>query len=271
MLGTGIVKKGEWGTIEGSFTLPADAVLNKPLIFIETPWTSEQDPKKDLMDFYVDDVLLKDVTPGGGNTPIGEYDYNGSNLGLTWQWNHNPDNRYWSLTDRSGYLRLTTGTKSTNLLDARNTLTQRTFGPESSGSIAMEVSHMKNGDYAGLAVLQKEYGYVGVKMSGNTKSIVMVNGSSGSAVEVAAIPLTQDRVYFKVELDYKRQTDKAYFYYSLNGVEWTAIGNTLQMRYTLPHFMGYRFALFNYATQTTGGYVDYDYFRIGNKMTGTSS
>jgi arabinoxylan arabinofuranohydrolase len=34
------------------------------------------------------------------------------------------------------------------------------------------------------------------------------------------------------------------------------------MTYTLPHFMGYRFALFNFATKSTGGYVDYDYFRI---------
>ncbi|HNX12397.1 MAG TPA: hypothetical protein PKH68_05355 [Paludibacteraceae bacterium] len=26
--------------------------------------------------------------------------------------------------------------------------------------------------------------------------------------------------------------------------------------------MGYRYGLFNYATKTTGGYVDFDYFNI---------
>ena len=31
--------------------------------------------------------------------------------------------------------------------------------------------------------------------------------------------------------------------------------------------MGYRFALFNYATKTAGGFVDFDYFRVGNKLT----
>ncbi len=273
VMGSGTMTKGQWGTIEGKYTIPEDLVLNQPLIFIETPWASAQTPEKDWMDFYVDDVVFEDATPPGGTdkTAVGEYDYNGSNLALVWQWNHNPDNRNWSLTDRSGYLRLTTGRKSTNLLDARNTLSQRTFGPESSASVAVEVNSMKNGDYAGLALLQKEYGYVGVKMSGNAKAIVMVDGSSGTAVEAATIPLTQDRVYFKAEADFKNRTDKGYFYYSLNGTDWTRIGNTLQMHYTLPHFMGYRFALFNYATITTGGYVDVDYFRIGGKLTGDAS
>jgi hypothetical protein len=32
--------------------------------------------------------------------------------------------------------------------------------------------------------------------------------------------------------------------------------------------MGYRFALFNYATKTTGGYADFDYFHISNAITG---
>jgi len=30
-------------------------------------------------------------------------------LKVVWQWNHNPDHRLWSLTDRPGFFRLTTG------------------------------------------------------------------------------------------------------------------------------------------------------------------
>ena len=33
------------------------------------------------------------------------------------------------------------------------------------------------------------------------------------------------------------------------------------MRYTLDLFTGYRSTLYNYATVTTGGHVDFDYFR----------
>ena len=187
-----------------------------------------------------------------------------------WQWNHNPDNNFWSLTDRPGHLRLINGSLSEGLLDARNTLTQRMFGPESSGVVSIDISNMKHGDYAGLAALQKNYGFVGVKMTGTTKSIVMVNGSSGAHVEVESVPLAQNRIYFKVESDFRNQRDQANFYYSLDGHRWTAIGNTLRMSYTLPHFMGYRFALFSFATVSTGGYVDFDYFRISDKMTGTN-
>lgn len=187
-------------------------------------------------------------------------------LPLVWQWNHNPDNKLWSLDQRPGFLRLTTGRTDTSILMARNTLTQRTFGPECSGATAIDVSKMKDGDYAGLLLLQRRYGWVGVKMNGNSKTIVMVNAEGNSPVEVESIPLEKNIVYLKAECDFKERADKANFYYSLDGKSWTRIGSTLQMAYTLPHFMGYRFGLFNYATKTPGGYADFDFFRIYNKM-----
>ena len=191
-------------------------------------------------------------------------------LPLVWQWNHNPDNEYWSLTQRPGYLRLTTGRIDTDFLSARNTLTQRTFGPECSGTVAMDVSKMKEGDDAGLGLLQRRYGFVGVKMVGDTRSIVMVSAETATPVEVQSVPLPQTTVYLKVECDFKNRADRAYFYYSMDGHTWTSIGKPLHMVYTLPHFMGYRFALFNYATRNTGGAVDFDYFRVASKMTGES-
>ena len=55
-------------------------------------------------------------------------------------------------------------------------------------------------------------------------------------------------------------------YYSLDGEIWTRIGSVLQMAYTLPHFMGYRFGVFNVATKTAGGHVDFDYYRVTDKI-----
>lgn len=273
VMGSATITKGTWGTITGSYTLPVDANISETSIFVETNWVSAPTADNDLMDFYVDDLsmIVTSIPSTIETSKEGENDYNGSNLKLEWQWNHNPDNNNWSLIARSGYLRLTTGKVSTSILNARNTLTQRTYGPECSGSIAIDVSNMKDGDYAGLAAFQKKYGFVGVKMTGTSKSIVMVNGSTDTPVEVQSVPLTQTRVYLKTEFDYKNNADKAYFYYSLDGINWTVIGNTLSMSYTLPHFMGYRFALFNFATKTKGGYVDFDYFRVSDNMTGTNA
>jgi beta-xylosidase len=187
-------------------------------------------------------------------------------LPLVWQWNHNPDNSHWSLSQRPGYLRLTTGRVDTSLLLARNTLTQRTFGPFSSGVTAIDVSGMKDGDCAGLMLLQQKYGWVGVQAAGGARSVVMVSAESGSPVELQRIPLTQSTVYLKADCDFKDRADKGYFYFSLDGTSWTKIGAVLQMSYTIPHFMGYRFGLFNYATKSPGGFVDFDFFHISDKI-----
>ena len=192
-------------------------------------------------------------------------------LPLAWQWNHNPDNQFWSLTERPGFLRLTTGRVDADFLKARNTLTQRTFGPECSGVIALDVSHMKDGDSAGLAALQRKYGWVGVKVTGETRSVVMMSAESNPPVEVESVPWTGTDVYLRMDCDFRKRTDRARFYYSADGKEWTAIGKPLAMAYTLPHFMGYRFALFNFATKTPGGYVDFDYFHVSAPASSTNS
>src|SRR5690606_34132157 len=93
-------------------------------------------------------------------------------------------------------------------------------------------------------------------------SIVMVNASSGSPQVVESVPLDQERVYLRVTGDFLNRADKARFAYSLDGEEWTEIGNELKMEYLLSHFMGYRFALFNFGTSSTGGYVDFDFFDV---------
>ncbi len=191
-------------------------------------------------------------------------------LPLVWQWNHNPDNNLWSITQRPGFLRLTTGRIDADFLSARNTLTQRTIGPECSGTTAIDVSNLKDGDYAGLALLQKQYGLVGVKSEGGATFIVMINAKTGSPVEVQRVPLARNTVCLRAECDFKNRADTARFFYSLDGKSWAPIGNELKMAYTLPHFMGYRFGLFNYATKTPGGFADFDYFRVSDTPGGTN-
>lgn len=184
---------------------------------------------------------------------------NASKLPLVWQWNHNPIDSLWSVSQRNGYLRLTTGQLATNLLDARNTLTQRTFGPESSAAIKIDVTGMKDGDVAGFALLQKKYGWVGVKMIDGRRYI-----STESLGTVEDIPLSQPTLQLRIDANFRNRKDEGKFYYSLDGINWISIGLPLHMEYTLPHFMGYRFALFNYSTQALGGHTDFDFFRLRN-------
>ncbi len=187
-------------------------------------------------------------------------------LPLVWQWNHNPDNSLWSVSQRKGYLRLTTGRIDSLFLEAKNTLTQRTIGPVSSATVKLVVSNLKEGDFAGLALLQRKFGQVGVKVSNGVKSIVMVNGEGNIPQEVEQVKLSQDVVFLKASGDFRDRADIGHFYYSLDGNEWKKIGNQIKMQYSIPHFMGYRFGLFNYATSETGGYADFDWFRIAAEL-----
>ena len=184
-------------------------------------------------------------------------------LPLVWQWNHNPDNTLWSVSERKGYLRLKTGKINSSFVQAKNTITQRTFGPGSFGETLVEISKMKEGDLAGLCLLQKDFGLVAVKIENGTKKIVMIDGSKSSPDEIESVPLNQNKVYFKADCNFKDKADTGRFYYSLDGKKWISIGKAIKLPYTLPHFMGYRFGLFNYATKKTGGFADFDYFHIG--------
>jgi beta-xylosidase len=172
------------------------------------------------------------------------------------------------VAERKGFLRLKTARIDTSFLLTRNTLTQRTIGPQCSGSVSLDISNMKDGDFSGLGLLQKNYGLIGVKKNGESNSIVMINASSGKGEEAATIPLHQNIVFFKAECNFINKIDTAHFYYSLDGKKWTALGTQLKMAYTIPQFIGYRFALFNYATKNTGGYADFDYFHISENITG---
>jgi beta-xylosidase len=207
----------------------------------------------------------KGLIPGIVNNDEFTRKKNDPALPLVWQWNHNPNDKLWSVTQRKGYLRLTTGRIDTLFVQAKNTLTQRTIGPVCSGITSMDVSGMKEGDFAGLALLQKKFGQVGVKYNNGAKTIVMMNGEGRRPVEAESIPLAQKTVYLKAECDFRDKTDISYFFFSLDGKNWTRIGSQLKMEYSMPHFVGYRFGLFNYSTKTPGGFVDFDYFHISNQ------
>ena len=93
-------------------------------------------------------------------------DFNDPKLGLHWQWNHNPIDNAWSLTERPGYLRLKTNRVVPTLYLAPNTLTQRMEGPTCSGAICLDLSKMKDGDRAGLAAFNSDSGVLTIKKQG---------------------------------------------------------------------------------------------------------
>ncbi|WP_432494988.1 carbohydrate-binding protein [Kineococcus gypseus] len=64
-MGTVTVRRGEWGLIDATFTVPAGQDVSTARVFLETPWVADPqaDPDVHLMDFVVDDVSLEGVEP----------------------------------------------------------------------------------------------------------------------------------------------------------------------------------------------------------------
>ena len=207
---------------------------------------------------------------------MGSDDFDTGRLSLNWQWNHNPLDDCWSLTERPGFLRLRTGRVVDNLFLAPNTLTQRMSGPKCSGVVAMDVSKMKEGDVAGFSAFNGLSGVLAVVMENGKKQWVMSHQSVSlsdrekrvTAVEVLEkerIDCEKEVVYLRMEGDFADKKDEATFYYSYDKKTWKRIGEPCKMVFDYTKFfMGSKFAIFNYATKDLGGYVDIDYFEYGN-------
>jgi beta-xylosidase len=188
-------------------------------------------------------------------------DFRGTTLGMQWGWNHNPDPENWSLTQRPGHLRLRTGKVVDSLTEAPNMLTQRPFAHydhdiPTIGTTKLEVSGMKEGDVAGLAVFQDPYAYIAIKQEKGSRNLMMVNNGA----LIASVPAGPDTIYLRAILS--NRTEEASFEYSYDNKEYRQIGNMLAMRFSLTVFTGNKFGLFNFSTEEPGGYVDFDWFTM---------
>lgn len=201
-------------------------------------------------------------------------------LGMQWEWNHNPVQSAWSLTERRGWLRLHTANVASELHWARNSLSQRILGYSpndtpanqyrpSNGTVKLDLSGMQEGDVAGLAVFQNPYSFIGVKMVNGQKVLYAerctFNSQKLKKEETKTGPaLTSDVIYLRATVNLG--TNTCQYSYSYNNSSWTKWGVTMNMGYTLDYFVGQRFYLFNYATKHLGGYVDIDWFSTETKF-----
>ena len=197
----------------------------------------------------------------------GSDDFASPQLSLYWQWNHNPIDDAWSLTARHGALRLSTARIVDNLFVAPNTLTQRIVGPACMGTVCIDYRHMRDGDRAGLAAFNGDSGVLTLEKEGKDVTLVVSEQRSrfgdGHNIadvlteELARIPLKGGKVYLRIEATFGRPRDLATFAYSTDGKHYTPIGCPVRMSFDYRRmFMGSKFAIFNYATKQTGGYVD---------------
>ena len=172
-----------------------------------------------------------------------------------WQWNHLPDDKQWSL--KRGKLRLNT-MPAKDLYWAKNTLTQRGIGPVSIAPVTLDASHLKEGDIAGLGLLNIPYEWVGVTVRNGKSILSYYDLGKDKTIES---PLMKSEIYLRITGDFEHEW--AQFSFSMDGVNFQNIGNKLVVPYQTKTFQGARYALFAFnQKERMGGYAEFDDFRV---------
>ena len=199
-------------------------------------------------------------------TPVATYDrcddFSGKTFKPIWQWNHNPNDKMWSLNkERKGWLRLHS-LPAKQLLWAKNSLTQRAIGPVSYTSVKLDASKLKAGDEAGLGAINMPYASLGVVKT--DKGLALRCYDQNTSKEVVQ-PLDKKVVWLRLWGDYDKS--QLQYSYSLDGKNWENIGEQMISPYQLKTFQGVRVALYAFNKKNVnGGVADFDNFKVEEPM-----
>jgi beta-xylosidase len=213
----------------------------------------------------VPDIATKPIQDKPIMQPATSDEFDSNELGLQWQWNHNPDDTRWSLTERPGYLRLK-ATRSDGFWTARNTLTQKGWGPWCRGTVTLDLSNLKPGDICGFGTLGKFNGHIAITCDEQGELLmgmrVIEDTRSGLKTDerVATTSIDGTTIMLRIDLDF--ENDKGLCSYSIDGTNWTPLGGEFELAYDWQTgtFQGEQFAIFCYNPEPGEGFVDVDSF-----------
>ncbi len=199
---------------------------------------------------------------GGGSAPYDRNEnFDGKTLGRVWQWNHNPDDKMWSL--KGGRLRIQ-AQPAEQLMWARNTLTQRVIGPKSIATVELYTKGMKDGDVCGLGNINVPCSWIGIVKEGNGLTLRCFEQMTNDTV-AAPVDSPDGRIFLRCIGDY--DNNEAQYAYSTDGKEFKTLGRKMPLTYQLITFQGSRHALFAFNVKgKNGGYAEFDNFTVEEPM-----
>lgn len=195
-----------------------------------------------------------------------------------WEFSHVPVAEKWSLKDHKGFLRIY-ASPAKGYEWARNSLTYKAYGPSSTATVKVDVSGLKDNDFAGLGIMGSTMLQQGVMKKGDTLylQIHQSQHKEDEMVSSMPLPLSEPTLYLRADIT-KRGTVQ--FSYSIDGKDFKTNGGETPSGFW--RFLGLRYALCCYnapspetieqrdsAFYTTenvrdamSGYADFDSFSI---------
>lgn len=202
--------------------------------------------------------------------PCSDDEFDGSELGPQWQWNHQDRKDSWSLTARPGFLRLTAckPVAPGGFYRACNTLTQRLMGESGVATIKLDVSQTADGQYAGmclfaapsllLGIYQERgkrflrYQYTRLELSYNPHSTAY--DDNFFCEDVLSLDSGIQNLYLRMEYNKNR----AQLSYSTDGETFIRVAEPMEFSFFA--WRGGRVGMFSFNEYRDGGNADFDWF-----------
>ena len=194
----------------------------------------------------------KPIAAGPPTSPVISDDFSARALDPAWEWNYQPREDHWSLTERLGWLRLSAfpPLRAGDFRSVGNVLTQRAMRTRSNVvTVRIDLSGMVDGQEAGLAHYARTAARVRVLRSGSGSSLAVCSPGCG-----AETPLVQKELWLRSTWDF---SGLSRFSYSLDGQAFTAVG--APYRLTWGDYRGDRIGLYT-TGERDAGHVDFTGF-----------
>lgn len=199
-------------------------------------------------------------------TPADSDEFNGSALGMQWQWQANPGPTWMFPSEALGVIRLYNVLlleNHKNFWDVPNVLLQKFPASQFTVTTKVTFTPRANQDKTGLIVMGLDYASLSITKTSDGLVIsqaICKDAEKGSAEkESAPIPVTGNTFYLRVKI---AKGAKADFSYSQDGTDFHPVGEPFQAREG--RWIGAKVGLFAVGENPIGesGYADYDWFRF---------
>lgn len=196
-------------------------------------------------------------------------DFSHTRLLPVWEWNHQPRDGKWSLTDHPGFLRLYAfpQLREGDFFTTGNVLSQRyvrwACGEATS---RFELTGMVDGQRAGLAHFNggKDYACLEIRRDEGTLRLFFVRRYRDQAIyekELARLPRRIRRLDLRTTVDFN---GKAVFAWSTDGRHFTTSKEEFELKWG--NYRGDRIGLYTFHAAREAGFVDIDRFDYNRRQ-----
>ncbi len=193
-------------------------------------------------------------------------DFDGSRLGLQWQWQANPQPGWALPSPATGTLRLyniPSPEGFMNFWQVPNLLLQKFPAPEFTATTKLTFTPRAEGDRTGLVVMGSDYAWVGLRKRGNDVVLVYVTcagaDQGGAEKEWVSIPMPSTTAWLRVRVV---PGARVQFSYSVDGNTFKEAGTPFVAK--PGRWIGAKMGLFALAASPGAeyGYADYDWYKV---------